>query len=211
MASEKVKELIVIGSGGHTRVVVDVAEEAGFNVCGIIDTNFKNQNETIITHPVIGGFSALSKFDPETTGLAIAFGDGKQRADYYYKVRKLGFYLPNIIHPTSIISKHVKCGRGVFINVGVIINAKTDIGDNTIINTGAIVEHEVVVGKHSQVGPGAKIGGRVSIGEYTFIGIGACVIDKIEIGNNATVGAGTVVIEDVAHNSTVVGVPGKRI
>jgi len=211
MVSDKGKELIVIGAGGHARVVVDVAEDAGFIVCGIIDINYKNQNEKIIYCPVIGDLSALNKFDPDQTGLAIALGDGKERSDYFRKAQELGFQVETIISPSAIISKHVKIGKGVFINAGAIINANSNIGDNTIINTGAIVDHEVIVGKHSQVCPGAKIGGRVYIGDYTFIGIGACVIDKIKIENNVIIGAGSVIIRDIKSNSTVVGVPGKRI
>ena len=205
------KELIIVGAGGQARVIIDAAEDIGFHIRGIIDINYKNQNEKILNYPVLGDFSVLDKFDSIQTGLAIALGDGQQRADYFYKLQELGFCCPNIVHPTAIISKYVKIGKGVFINAGAIINAKANIGDNTIINTGAIVDHEVVIGKHSHIGPGVKIGGRVNIGDNTFIGIGASVIDYINIGSEVTIGAGSVVIRDVESNSRVVGVPGKRI
>ncbi len=205
------KELIVFGAGGHARAIIDAAENIGFHIHGIIDVDYKNQNEKILNYPVLGNFAVLDKFDPVDTGIAIAIGDGYQRAEYFNKIQKLGFSFPFIIHPTAIISKHVKIGKGVFINAGVIINAKVDIGDNTIINTGVIIEHEVAVGKHCHICPGVKIGGRVTIGDHTFVGIGSSVIDYTKIQGDVTIGAGSVIIRDIESNSTVVGVPGKRI
>ncbi len=209
--TEDKKELIIIGAGGQARVVIDAAEDTGFDVCGIVDIDYNGQNEKILNYPVLGDFSVLNEFNPEKTCLAIALGDGQERADYFHKLQKLGFRIPKIVHPTAIISKHVKIGKGVFINAGAIINAKADISDNSIINTGAIVDHEVNIGKHSQVGPGTKIGGRAVIGENTFIGLGVCVLDKIKIGDNVIVGAGSVLIKDVQSNVTVVGIPGRII
>jgi sugar O-acyltransferase (sialic acid O-acetyltransferase NeuD family) len=208
---QKEKKLIIVGAGGHARVVIDAAENSGLRINGIIDINYKDQNESVLKYPVLGDFSVLNQFDPKEKVIIVAIGDEHKRADYFYRIEKLGFDIATIIHPTATISKHATLGKGVFINTGVIINAKAVIGDNAIINTGAIVDHEVIIGKHSQVGPGAKIGGRVSIGDFTFIGIGACVIDKIKIGNNAVIGAGSVIVKDVESDSTVVGIPGKRI
>ena len=211
MTPEQFKDLIVVGSGGHARVVLDTATEAGFTVRGVIDLNFKQLGEDIMGCPVIGNFDALNECKPQRTGVALAIGDGEQRAVYYNKVQEMGFHLPNIIHPSARLSRHVRMGVAVFVNAGAIINARAEIGDNTIINTGAIVDHEVCVGRHSQIGPGARVGGRAIIADGVFVGIGANIIDRVRVGENATIGAGTVVIEDVEANSTVVGVPARRV
>ena len=42
------RTILVIGAGGHARVVIDVAKSAGFEVCGIIDINFLSKKEYII-------------------------------------------------------------------------------------------------------------------------------------------------------------------
>jgi sugar O-acyltransferase (sialic acid O-acetyltransferase NeuD family) len=207
----KKDDLIIIGSGGHARVVIDTAEQSGFNILGIIDINYKNNDEKIIGYNIIGNFTALSKFLPNKTSIIIALGDSKLRSKFFYNCLEQGYNLPSIIHPTSIISKHVKIGKSVFINAGVIINSEVDIGDNSIINTGAIIDHECNIGKHCHIGPGVKVAGRVRIGEHTFVGIGSTIIDKITIGNNVMIGAGSVIIRDIESDSTVVGIPGKRI
>ncbi len=205
------KELVIVGAGGQARVVIDAAEAVGFQIHGIVDVKYKNQNEEIMDYPILGDLDTLKKFDPVQTNIAIALGDGHHRAKYFHKVHELGFSLPNIIHQRAILSKHLTLGIGVFINAGAIVNTQTDIGDNTIINTGVIIDHEVSIGKHCHIGPGAKIAGRVEIGDNCFIGIGASVIDYIRIGNNVTIGAGSVIIDNVESNATVVGVPGKQI
>ena len=210
MSSDQ-KDLIIVGAGGHARVVIDAAELQGFNILSIVDTNYHEQDETIINYQVIGGFSELGHFDRKATNVFIAIGDAKERAFYFDEVKNMGFSIPKIIHPTAILSKYVTIGDGVFVNSGVILNATVVIDENSVVNTGAILDHEVHLGRHSHVAPGCKIGGRVKIGDFTFIGIGATVIDKIKIGSHVIVGAVSVVIRDVESNSTVVGIPARRI
>ena len=61
----KVGKLVVIGAGGHARVVVDAARSAGYQLHGIVDKDFKGQKENILGCPVIGGIESLNKLDPE--------------------------------------------------------------------------------------------------------------------------------------------------
>lgn len=205
------KNIIIVGAGGHARVVIDAAENVGLNILGIIDIEYKNQNENILGYDVLGDFSVIERYDCKDVMVMIAIGDNKLRSQYFYRAKKLGFFLPAIVHPTAIVSKHANLGMGVFINAGVIINAKVVVNNDTIINTAAIVDHEVLIGEHCHIGPGVKIAGRVQIGNYAFIGIGTNIIDKTIIGEDVIVGAGSVIIKNIESNSTVVGVPGKKI
>lgn len=205
------KNIIIIGAGGHARVIIDTAEQLNFKIKGIIDINFKNQDERILDYPVLGDFSVLQKVDPVNTTAIVALGDTEKRSYYFHQIAKLGFSMETLIHPTAIVSKHAKIGKGVFVNVAAIINSAAIIKDNVIINTGAIIDHETEIGEHCHIGPGVKIAGRVKIGHHSFIGIGTTIIDKITVGDNVIIGAGTVVINNIYPHSTVVGVPGKRI
>ena len=55
------KELLIIGSGGHARVVTEVALLNKYKVKGIIDLNFKkNKKEFINSVPVIGKIDTTS-------------------------------------------------------------------------------------------------------------------------------------------------------
>jgi len=205
------RKLIVIGAGGHARIVIDTAEDIGYKIYGIIDIYYKGQEEIILNYPVLGDFSFLNDLDPNKFILALSIGDNSERATYFKKSLKSDFQVATIIHPTAIVSKNAEIDSGVFIGSGAIINAKAKIGKNTIVNTGAIIEHEVEIGNHSHIGPGSRIAGRVRIGEQTFVGIGTSIIDKITIGEKVIIGVGSVILNDIEPNSTVVGIPGKKI
>jgi sugar O-acyltransferase (sialic acid O-acetyltransferase NeuD family) len=205
------KKLIVVGAGGHARILMDTAEDAGYTIYGIIDIHYDGQEERILNYPVLGDFSLLNGFDPEKFILALAIGDNSKRATYFNKSHTHDFQIATIIHPTAIVSKNAELDTGVFIGSGAIINAKAKIGKNTIVNTGAIIEHEVDIGNHAHIGPGSRIAGRVRIGDQTFVGIGTSIIDKICVGDNVIIGAGSVILNDIEPDSTVVGVPGKKI
>jgi sugar O-acyltransferase (sialic acid O-acetyltransferase NeuD family) len=204
-------KLLLIGSGGHCRVVIDTAKRLGFDMLGIIDINYNGNKEKILGVPVIGGVSTLSELDPKEVSVNVSIGDNFIREKFFSIAKAKGFPTPSIISPTAIVSEYATINSGNFINNAAIINTGVEIGENSIINTGAIIEHEVVIGDHSHICPGVKIGGRVSIGEASFIGIGANIIDKVEVGDHAVIGAGSVIIGDVESHSKVVGVYGKKI
>ncbi|MDP8210685.1 MAG: acetyltransferase [Candidatus Stygibacter australis] len=205
------KDLLILGAGGHSRVLIDTAELLGYVVLGIVDVNYYGQEERILGYPVIGDISALSSYSVETTEIVIAFGDNAKRREYFTKVREMGFNVPALIHPSSVLSKYVKLKEGVFINAGVIVNALAEVEENSIINTGSIIEHEVKIGKNSHICPGVRIAGRVMIGNNTFVGTGSTIIDKITIGDNVIIGAGSVVIRDIKSNSKVAGIPAREL
>ena len=204
------KDLLIIGSGGHARIVSEVALLSKYHVKGIIDLEFKKEKkETINFIPVIGNLEKLNTFEKSKIDLFLAIGDCKNRKKYYNILKKKGYNFINLFHPTSIISKTASIGNGVLINSGSIINSNATIKDNVIINTGSIIEHEVIISNHCHCGPGSIVSGRVTIEDTVFIGAGAKIINNIKISSNSVIGAGSVIIDNVPKNSVVVGIPGK--
>ncbi len=203
--------LILVGSGGHSRVVIEAAALSGFNILGIIDINFKEVKENILGNEVLGNFQELKKYNFKDCKTIISIGDNELRSKYYNETKKLGFPLATIVHPNSNISSHAILGEGVFVGAGSIINTRTSIGNNTLINTGVIIDHECRIEEHCHIAPGVKIAGRVKIEKNSFIGIGSTVIDNVTIGKGCIIGAGSVVLESVGPNSKMAGVPAKEI
>lgn len=199
------KNLLVIGTGGHARPVVDIAQLMGFNVLGCIDINFSGNSENILGVPVIGGMEELAKHNPNEISAFIAIGDNKQRAAIRAKLHQLKFKLTTLIHPSVIKANDLIIGSGSLICAGAILNPKVEIGECCILNTGVIIDHETKIDNCTHIAPGVKIAGRAKIGQSVFVGIGSVIIDKIVVGNNAVIGAGSIILDHVTENTTVVG------
>ncbi len=209
------KKIILIGSGGHSKVVMEtIICSKNFDIVGIVDPQ-KAKGEKILGISIIGRDSDLQSYFKR--GIKNCFitvgsvGNPKARIRLYDLALRIGFSFPNIIHPSAIVSKFVSLGEGNYIAPGVIINADAQIGNNCIINTQAVIEHDCIVGDFVHIAPGAKIGGGVNIGKFSHIGIGSCVLQCLHIGSNTIIGAGSVVLKDVVDNVVAYGNPCKMV
>jgi sugar O-acyltransferase (sialic acid O-acetyltransferase NeuD family) len=188
------KELLLIGGGGHCKSVIDVIEQEGnFKIVGIIDkSEFIGTN--ILGYPVIGDDSSLKSFKNKYSYAFITIGQIKSpepRIILFNLLIKLGYSLPSIFSPRAYISKHAFVGRGVVVMHDAIINASASIGDNCIINTKALIEHDSKVNEHCHISTNATINGGVLIESGSFIGSGATIRESIKIKKNSFIKAGS--------------------
>lgn len=211
--SKKYKKVVLLGAGGHCRVIIDIVKNyKNIKIIGCTAVE-KVKNFPV---PVLGSDEVLPQIlaagKAEYAFVAVGgTGDNTLRKNLYNRILEIGFKSLNIIHPQSIISETASLGMGNVIMAGSIINANVKIGNNNIINTGSIIEHDVKIGSHVHISPGAILAGGVRVGDLSHIGLGAKVVERITIGRNCLLGAGTVIIEDIPDNSVVVGIPGKII
>lgn len=205
---------IIIGCGGHGRVVLDILRQAGaYAPAGFLDSDPSTHGRRIDGVKVLGHPDDLVEIGKNlgVSRAIIAIGDNGVRREFADRLTSLGFQLVNAIHPSANLAANVSLGRNTVVAAGVLVGAHGQIGDSVILNTGCIVDHETLIGTATHVCPGAKIAGRAVIESGAFIGIGATVIQSVRVGCEAVVGAGAVVIADVAPMSTVVGVPAREI
>ena len=208
------KNIVLIGGGGHCKVVISILKKLdNFEIAGIVD-NYKA--ETLISGiKIIGTDDDLRDIYKSVVHNALitvgSIKDNTKRYRLFNMARKIGYKFPVIISPEAIINESVKTGEGTVIMPGSIINIDSSIGKNCIINTGAIIEHDCKIGNHCHIAPGAHISGAVNIGELSFIGIGATIIQGIKIGKNVTIGATSLIIKDIPDNVIAVGNPAKII
>lgn len=133
------------------------------------------------------------------------------RNKIYIELKKIGFYIPLLIHKDAIVSPYARIGDGTCVMAGFVVNASAHIGENCIINTGSVVEHDCKIGDNTHISPNVSLSGGTKIGNNTHIGIGSSIIQGVTIGNNVAVGAGAVVIDDIPDNVISVGVPSKIV
>lgn len=202
--------LILIGAGGHVKVVKDIiAFDNRLEVFAIVDDAFCKTN--VVDGIIYAHTSYLDSLDVERFRFFIAIGGNSIRKRLF---DKLSIPIENyitLIHPHAIVSKTSQLGYGTVVMPNAVINADTSIANHCIINTNAIVEHDNVLGDYVHISPSATLSGVVNIGDGTHIGAGAVVIPGKSIGNWTTIGAGAVVTKDIPDGVTAVGVPAKII
>lgn len=206
-------QVVIIGAGGHGKVVLDILRTAGKYVpAGFVDADTTLARVKVGGLPVFGAGNVLPKLRQQKVRHAIvAIGDNRTRQRYAALLREQGFELVNAIHPTASVSASAMLGENVVIAAQAAVCTEARVADCAIINTAAVVDHECDVAEAVHVCPGAVLAGRVRVGAGAFIGLGANVIQCMTIGEHAVVGAGAVVIEDVPARATVVGVPARVI
>jgi sugar O-acyltransferase (sialic acid O-acetyltransferase NeuD family) len=190
------KDIILIGGGGHCKSVIDVIEQEGqFKIAGIVDKP-EFLGFDILGYSVIGNDSDLGILVKKYKYALVTVGQIKSpllRMKLFELAKKSGFILPNIISPRAYISKYTTVGKGTIIMHDVLINADAKIGENCIINSKALIEHDCSISNHCHISTSATINGGVIVKSGSFIGSGVTTKELIIIGENSFIKAGILV------------------
>ncbi len=205
--------IVVIGGGGHAKVVMEVLLAAGWEVAGYTDAGGR-PGDAFGRIAWLGDDGALPAVRAGGVEHAIvALGDNAVRGRLADRAVALGFTLGNAIHPSAQISPSVTLGQGIAVMAQAAVNAATVLGDNCIVNTGATVDHDNRIGRNVHIAPGCHLAGYVTVGDGALIGVGSIVGRgrPLAIGGGAVVGAGSVVFTDVPPQATVAGNPARPV
>lgn len=189
------EDIILIGYGGHAKSVADCIErQKEFHIIG-----YTEPKEVVSKYPYLGTDDVLQEYFDEGVRNAVIcqgyLGKGNIRERLYEKVKEIGFNLPVIVDPSSIISETAIIGEGTFVGKAAVINAEATIGKMCIINTKALIEHDCKIGDFVHVAVGAVICGQVEIENRAFIGANATVIQCRKIDHDKIVPADATVRE----------------
>jgi UDP-perosamine 4-acetyltransferase len=205
--------MIVLGAGGHARVVIEALRSRGIRPVGLVDSNPALAGKMISGISIMGSDEDISKMSADGVELANGLGNRASRTDSGLSVRRtlfgrfagLGFRFPVITHIAAVIASDAVLGDGTQVMAGAVIQPAARIGQNVLVNTRAVVEHDCVVGDHAHIAPGAVLCGGVSIGENAHVGAGAVVLVGIRVGPGAVVAAGAVVARHVEAGAFAAG------
>lgn len=204
------RPVIVIGAGGHAKVLIDAMLLMNLTIIGIVDADDNKLGERLFDIPILGGDLYIKKFAAEEIDLVNAIGSiaiPDLRERIYLRFKELGYSFRTVIHPAAVISPYAILDEGVQVMAGAVIQAGCEVGCNSIINTRSALDHDCRIGRHVHIAPGTTLSGSVSVEDRTHIGTGATIIQGRKIGKGAIVGAGAVVINNVSDSVKVMGIP----
>jgi sugar O-acyltransferase (sialic acid O-acetyltransferase NeuD family) len=170
------KEIILVGGGGHCKSVIDVIEqEAKYTIVGIIDKK-ELVGSNVLNYKVIGCDDDLVNLRNKFSYAIVTIGhiqSNALRIKLFNLVKKLDFSVPTIISPLAYVSQHAHIDEGTVIMHHALVNANAKVGKNCIINSKALVEHDAIVEDNCHISTASVINGGTVIQENTFYGSNA--------------------------------------
>ena len=209
------KNIVIFGSSGHARVIVDIVLEQGqHKIAGILDKD-REAGQTEAGCPVLGSEDSLPRLmsDHGLAGGIIAIGDNFLRSKVAAKVRSLcpDFTFVAAVHPKAAVARDVLIGEGTVVMAGVTINSSCSIGRHCVLNTASSLDHDSTVEDFASLAPGAITGGNVRLGRYAAIGIGATIKNNLRIGEHTVIGAGATVLQNIEAYKVAYGTPAEEM
>lgn len=199
--------LVILGAGGHGRVVADaaLAQGAWSQVLATDRDPHRCHGE------LLAGVPAIAMAEAEASGAAVHVAIGQALAREKEVVALGARSLATVIHPHASVSPHATLGAGCFVAAQAVVAPAAQIGVSVIVNHGAVVDHDVHVGDFSHLAPLCSLGGGVRVGRRVLVGTGARVLPGLAVADDAVIGAGAVVCDSITEPGVYVGVPARRV
>jgi sugar O-acyltransferase (sialic acid O-acetyltransferase NeuD family) len=181
--------LLIVGAGGHGRVLAETAELLGiWDSIAFLDD--KTSVDTVMDYKIIGKIDEYSKFKDDYEDCVVGLGHNEERLGLIDGLLKIGYKVPVIIHPKAVVSKYSSIMAGSVILAGAVVSANTTIGTGCIININCCIDHDCTLYDGIHISSGAVIRSGCSIGKLSYIGAGTCIKNGAQIGEGFILGDG---------------------
>lgn len=148
------KSLIILGAGGHGRVVKETAEAMEkYDDIKFLDDDIKNTR-------ISGTLNDYGKYKGDNVDFFIALGNSELRKKWNMILKSEKINIPNLIHPMAYVSPSVELGYGNVICAMSAINSNVIIGNQCIVGMGALIDHDAVIKEYSHINCGVVVKAR---------------------------------------------------
>lgn len=125
--------VILIGGGGHSKVVIDCIQASVGQAVGILDDGIA-VGTSVLGVPVLGKIEDYTKYLQHQFLIAIGNNSIRRRISQQLQVK---WY--TAIHPSAVVSPHARIGVGTVVMPRAVINAGAIIGSHCIVNADGCV------------------------------------------------------------------------
>ncbi|ACG75615.1 pilin glycosylation protein [Anaeromyxobacter sp. K] len=187
---------LVMGAGGHGRVVADAGLCAGLQLVAFIDDG-ATPGQSVMGAPVLTWAEVMER-RAEFAGapVALAIGDNVRRQHARDRLVSAGFQIATIVHPAATVARSAQVCEGAVVLARAVVNADAVVEAGAIVNTAAVVEHDCVLETFAHLSSSATLSGATRIGAGAVVGPGAVVV-RARVGPAAVIAPGARVITDV--------------
>jgi UDP-perosamine 4-acetyltransferase len=194
--------LVLIGGGGHGRVLADLVGALGGTIFAVADPK-PPLDITIFPAAQHWQYDAMI-FDHPPSSLSLINGVGalpgassRHRRAIYEPFLTAGYTFPPLCHPSAVIGRRVRWAASVQVMAGAVVQGGCNLGFGAVINSRASIDHDCQLGAHTIIGPGAILCGGVNVGEGAYLGAGCTITQGVSIGAGVLIRAGTVITHDI--------------
>jgi UDP-perosamine 4-acetyltransferase len=198
--------VVIVGSGGHAKVVIATAQASGLQIAAVVDDDPARWGHRVLGLEIGGPASAVLDDSEQIAVLAIGSNRARRRRALGARCR-----FATVVHPGASVHASVRLGAGTVVFAGVVIQPDAILGEHVIVNTSASIDHDCAVGDFVHIAPGARLAGNVTLDDGAFLGIGAVAIPKVRVGAWTTVGAGAAVVNNLPADVVAAGVPARPL
>jgi sugar O-acyltransferase (sialic acid O-acetyltransferase NeuD family) len=202
------KEILLIGGGGHCKSVIDVLETlALWRIAGIVERR-ESGIRHVLGHDVVGCDEDLPALRQRCEFALVCCGQIKSpslRMRLFHALKAAGFTLPAVVSPRAHVARSATLGEGTIVMHAAQVGPDARVGANTIVNSRALIEHDASVGSHCHIATAAVVNGGVTVGERSLIGSGAVCREGIAIGADCIVAMGARVVKALPRGTVFIG------
>lgn len=208
------KHLYIIGARGCGRETYGLfqscKETLGEIECrGFLDDKMDALDGYMGYPPII---SSAENYIPKNDDVFIcALGEPKWVKHYTEIIENKGGKFISLISPKAFIGQNTIIGDGCIINSLSTISPDVKIGKHVYCGAYTNIGHDVTIYDCSHLGAFTFLGGGVHIGKCVTLHPRANILPHKKVGENSVVGAASVVLRNVMPDTTVFGIPAKKI
>jgi UDP-perosamine 4-acetyltransferase len=209
--------LLLIGAGGHAKVLLDEFKDAWDFQAVISDTPLSEAQTAYFKAQGLEVFVESNELykvflAKNITHAVVAVGDNEARLNIAEALLARGFSFPSLIHSQALVASTAEISPiGVQILAGSHVGASASIGKHTILNHYAIVEHDAVVGDAVHVAPHAVLLGGASLVSGSLLGANATILPNVAVRATVCIGSGAVVTKDIQTSGVYIGMPARQV